>query len=76
MGTKWRPSDLHLPDSRLIDSAPLLNMLAVDTRGTAAIAVPAATTLAPGRIQSFVMAGSATWTGTKWTIDLTLGRTL
>lgn len=73
---KWRPTDLQLPDSRRLDTAPLLNLLAVDTRGTAAIAVPAATTLAPGLIQSFVMAGSATWTGKKWTLDLTLGRTL
>jgi len=73
---KWRPTGLQLPDSRRLDTAPLLNLLAVDTRGTAALAVPAATDLAPGLIRSFVMAGSATWTGKKWITDITLGRTL
>jgi hypothetical protein len=72
---KWRPTGLQLPDSRVLDTDPLLNLLAVDTRGTAALAVPDAD-LAPGLIQSFVMAGQATWTGKKWLTDITLGRTL
>jgi hypothetical protein len=72
---KWRPTGLQLPDSRALDTDPLLNLLAVDTRGTAALGVPDAD-LAPGLIQSFVMAGQATWTGKKWTTDITLGRTL
>jgi hypothetical protein len=73
--TGWRPTGLQLPDSRRLGTDPLLNLLAVDTRGMAALSVPTAT-LAPGRIRSFVMAGEATWTGKKWTTDLTLGRTL
>jgi hypothetical protein len=74
--TKWRPEGLQLPDSRKLAAAPLLNLLAVDTRGTAVVSVPAATNLAPGLIRSFVTAGQATWTGKKWITDLTLGRTL
>jgi len=72
---KWRPTGLQLPDSRVLGTDPLLNLLAVDTRGAAAVAVPDAD-LAPGLIRSFVMAGQATWTGKKWITDLTLGRTL
>ena len=71
----WRPTGLQLPDSRKLGTDPLLNLLAVDTRGTAAIDVPNAAQ-SPGLIRSFVMAGAAEWTGKKWITDLTLGRTL
>lgn len=73
--TKWRPTTLPLPDSRRLNSAPLLNLLAVDSRHMAAVTVPAAGAGLPGEIRSFVLGGSATWTGKKWTTDLTLGRT-
>lgn len=73
--TPWRPTTLALPNSNWLDDAPLLNLLAVDTRHMAAVAVPAATA-APGRIFAFVLAGTATWTGKKWETELTLGRTL
>lgn len=73
--TAWRPTGLQIPDSRQLDTAPLLNLIAVDTRHMAIVYVPQATGL-PGRIRSFVMSGAATWTGKKWTTDLTLGRTL
>lgn len=73
--TEWRPTGLQLPDSRKVDTAAQLNLLAVDTRHMASISVPDAAA-APGRIRSFVIAGAATWTGKKWITDLTLGRTL
>lgn len=71
--TAWRPTTLPLPDSRRLDTAPLLNLLAVDTRTTAAVSVPGITSPAP--IRAFVLGGTATWTGTHWTTELTLGRT-
>lgn len=73
--TGWRPTTLAVPDSRKLAAAPLLNLLAVDTRHMAAVAVPSAEA-APGRIFAFVLAGLATWTGHKWETDLTLGHTL
>lgn len=73
--TSWRPTTLRLPDSRKLADPPLLNLLAVDTRHMAAVAVPSAADV-PGRIFAFVLAGSATWTGHKWDTDLTLGHTL
>lgn len=73
--TAWRPTALLLPDSRKLDAAPLLNLLATNTRHMAVVSVPGAPA-GPGLIRSFVMAGTATWTGKKWETDLTLGRTL
>lgn len=72
--TQWRPTNLTIPDSRLLDTTPLRNLLAVDTRHMAAVAVPG--TSGPGRVYAFATAGSATWTGKKWETELTLGRTL
>lgn len=72
--TAWRPTSLQLPDSRRLDSAPLLNLLAVDTRSMAAVSVPGAAGL-PGLLRAYVLAGRAVWDGKKWTTDLTLGRT-
>lgn len=73
--TDWRPVNLTIPDSRVLDTTPLRNLLAVDTRHMAAVAVPGAAGL-PSRIYAYVMAGTATWTGKKWETELTLGRTL
>lgn len=73
--TEWRPTNLTIPDSRLLDTEPLRNLLAVDTRHMAAVAVPDAPA-GPGRIYAFVMAGTATWTGKHWQTQLTLGKTL
>lgn len=73
--TDWRPTTLTLPDSRKLATAPLLNLLAVDTRHMAIVRVPGAVNYLAG-ISAFALAGSATWTGTKWTTDLTLGRKL
>lgn len=73
--TAWRPTALTIPDSRRLDRDPLLNLLAVDSRHMAVVAVPdTAETMAA--IRAYVLAGSATWTGKKWTTELTLGRTL
>lgn len=73
--TGWRPTVLTIPDSGKLDAAPLLNLLAVDSRHLAAVMVPqTAAAMAP--VRAFVLAGSATWTGAKWSADLTLGRTL
>lgn len=72
--TGWRPTTLTVPDSRRIGRAPLLNLLAVDTRATAGVSVPQAAGL-PAPIRAFVLGGTATWTGKQWTTDLTLGRT-
>lgn len=74
--TSWRPTSLVIPDSRQLDIAPLLNLLAVDSRHLAVVTVPDMPQPAPGPVRSYVMAGNATWTGKKWTTELTLGRTL
>lgn len=74
--SNWRPTSLMLPDSRRLDTAPLLNLLAVDTRARAVVSVPDAPADSPAPIRSPVMAAAATWTGTKWETELTLGRTL
>lgn len=72
--TNWRPTTLQIPDSRRLAAAPLLNLLAADTRHMAAVSVPQTTGL-PARIRAFVLGGSATWTGKHWNTHLTLGRT-
>ena len=38
--TAWRPTSLQIPDSRELDTAPLLNLLAVDTRPMSVVNVP------------------------------------
>lgn len=70
---RWRPTRLRLPDSRRISTAALLSLLAVDTRGTAAVSVPQVVPT-PGPIRSFVLGGTATWTGRQWDTELILGR--
>lgn len=71
--TAWRPTSLQLPDSRRLATAPLLNLIAVDTRPTAALSVPAEGL--PATVRAFVLAGEAVWDGRKWITTLTLGRT-
>lgn len=72
--TDWRPTTLQLPDSRRLATSVLLNLLAVNSRHMAAVSVPAVPGLLPNPIRAYVLGGSATWTGKKWTTDLTLGR--
>lgn len=72
--TAWRPTTLRLPDSRKIAKTPLLNLLACSSRAKAGLHVPGVTDSLPAPIRAYVLAGSATWTGTHWTTDLTLGR--
>lgn len=75
--TQWRPTDLEIPDSRKVDTATMLNLLATDSRHMAALYVPApAGVTLPAKIHSFVMGGKATWDGKKWITELTLGRTI
>lgn len=74
--TQWRPTKLTIPDSREIDIAPLLNLVAVDSRHMAVVSVPDIPATFPAPIRSFVQAGRTTWTGKKWVTELTLGRTL
>lgn len=74
--TSWRPTRLRIPDSRELDIAPLLNLLATDSRHMAVVQIPDLPASAPAPIRSFVQAGTATWTGKKWQTELTLGRKL
>lgn len=73
--TNWRPTTLRLPDSRVLGTEVLLNLIAVGTRHLAAISVPNPGTAVPAPIRAFVLGGKATWTGKKWDTTLTLGRT-
>lgn len=72
--TRWRPTALSIPDSRPLNASVLLGLLAVDTRHMAVVCVPNMPENSPGPIRAYVMAGSATWTGKKWTTELTLGQ--
>lgn len=73
--TAWRPTTLSLPDSRVLNTNVLANLLAVDTRHMAAVQVYDTAPNMP-TIGAFVLGGDATWTGKKWETQLTLGRTL
>lgn len=76
--TDWRPTSLQLPDSRRLDTAVLLNLLAVDSRHMAAVRVPGAmhAGLSLAEIRAYVLGGEAEWDGKKWLTTLTLGRKL
>lgn len=72
--TRWRPTALSIPDSRPLNASVLLGLLAVDTRYMAVVCVPNMPPNSPGPIRAYVMAGTATWTGKKWTTELTIGQ--
>lgn len=71
----WRPTGISIPDGNVVDQTALLSLMATDTRHMACVYVPAGPGINPGKIHSYVTRGRATWTGKKWTAELTLGRT-
>lgn len=74
--TKWRPTSLPVADSALLADATVRDLLDVTKRGMAYAILDE---LPPnpsgyGRVESYITGGKATWTGSKWALDLTLGR--
>lgn len=74
--TKWRPMAVTIADSRKVSDATIRDLLDVTKRGMAYAII---TELPPnpsgaGRVEAYVTAGRAAWTGKKWDIELTLGR--
>lgn len=75
--TEWRPTSVLIPDSRRLPLATLRTLLNVTTRHNAYVTVdglPANNPAGGSKVRAYVTAGSATWTGKKWEIALTLGR--
>lgn len=75
--TEWRPTSVLIPDSRRLPLATLRTLLNVTTRHNAYVTVdglPANNPAGGSKVRAYVIAGTATWTGKKWEITLTLGR--
>lgn len=74
---QWRPTGVHVPDSRVLADAEVLGMLDVERRYNAYVTVsglPANNPAGGSRVRGYAIAGDATWDGDKWQINLTLGR--
>lgn len=77
--TKWRATQVTIPDSRVVDTAAFRQLISAHTRHMAVLAIKGIAGLVPtadAMIHAYVIGGSATWTGKKWTAQLTLGRGL
>lgn len=75
--TLWRPTSVVVPDSRRLTDEQVMRLLSVSRRYLAYVTVsglPENTPTGFSRVRGFVLGGSATWTGKKWEIELTLGR--
>lgn len=75
--TLWRPTSLLIPDSRRLADEKTLALLSVTRRYMAYVTVSRLQENTPAggsRVRGFVLGGTATWTGKKWQIELTLGR--
>lgn len=75
--TLWRPTALMVPDSRKIHDDYVLGMISATRRHMAYVSVSRLQENTPAggsRVRGFILGGTATWTGKKWQIELTLGR--
>lgn len=76
-GAGWRPTELEIADSRLLSDASVYDLLDVTRRGNSYVVLtdlPEGNPSGHARVEAYVTGGSATWTGTRWDIQLTLGR--
>ena len=75
--TLWRPTSLTIPDSRKVSDYVALSMLSATRRYLAYLSVSRLQENTPAggsRVRGYILGGTATWTGKKWQIELTLGR--
>lgn len=73
----WRPTEMEIADSRLLSDASVYDLLDVTRRGRSYVVLtdlPEGNPSGHRRVEAYVTGGSATWTGKRWDIKLTLGR--
>jgi hypothetical protein len=74
---QWRPTGIHVPDSRKLPDATTLALLDVAKRYKAYATVdglPANNPAGGSRVRAYIIAGNAEWTGKKWRFNLVFGR--
>lgn len=75
--TLWRPTALMIPDSRKLNDTTVLGMISATRRYLAYVSASKLGENTPAggsRVRGYILGGTATWTGKKWAIELTLGR--
>lgn len=74
---QWRPTAVSIPDSRRLPDNTVRALLGTSSRINAYTTIdglPANNPAGGSRVRGYAIGGSATWTGKKWVIELTLGR--